>query len=140
MTPEYSAPVVIAIGKRLRLALSTDEAYSILNTQKGLEESSWTAGGCWILAKIISAKTKGQLIGVYAGQILHHVVVKLGDMYIDADGVSTEHGLLKRWREEEHLRAPYLGAFDEKKARAGGIVCPRPTRSMVELIDRILTG
>lgn len=82
-------------------------------------------GGCWAMAvalqKVIG---KGSLYAILSPNIHHnlnpniaiphHVVLKIGNKYIDADGISSEKQLLNRWIRLESLQSPYLNKFQSQ--------------------------
>ena len=56
---------------------------------------------------------------------VEHVVVRVGDMYFDADGAQPKRALLDKMTNLERVPGPYLTAFDSSKAR--GVACPIQT-------------
>jgi len=93
--------------KGLKRTLRTNAAYEVL----GDKVDTWTSGGCLLLATTLHEMFGGELRGVWSNGILQHAVLKIGDVYVDADGTSTETQILARWRTEEGLTHPILGPY-----------------------------
>jgi hypothetical protein len=83
------------------------------------EYSDWAAGGCWLLARALHEwiGKPSELWAVYSevgsdvlrpDRIPQHVVLRIGDCFLDGDGASTEKQLLDRWEKVEGLRDPEL--------------------------------
>jgi hypothetical protein len=131
---------VIDFGRRLRRLLQTDEAYEILGPDGG----DWTAGGCWVLGEALTAwagSAAGRYVVIDYGTP-HHMVIRLGGLYVDGDGASTKRSLLKRWAEVEGLEKPQLekwGKTDEAVWRGEGMSCPTDkVHALLALIRRTL--
>jgi hypothetical protein len=83
-----------------------------------LEVCGWLDGGCRSLMKVLQIWLGEENVQTY--QIVvdpeehhsSHVFIKLGNYFIDGDGVSTRKKLHKRWIEEEHLPAVYIRPFN----------------------------
>ena len=136
----------VTLGRRLKAALATDEAFQLLDKQRGLEDTTWTAGGCLLLADMLAKATGGQKVAIYDGEtgirIGHpeHIAVKLGEMYLDGDGASTEASLIDRWRREEGLGNPVIAPYNAPDAKRAGFVLPKPTKDLVTFINRVVQG
>jgi len=114
------------LGRRLKAALNTAEAYDILG-----DEGTWQAGGCWILAAALKRLLgkKAKLFAVVSHRNpAEHVVVEWDGLYIDADGASTEAQLLRRMRDEEFIPSPMVVPFNRNLQQmaksAGDVPCP----------------
>lgn len=76
-------------------------------------------GGCLVMATALQAIKGGDLysvVGKTREQALpsaNHVVLRVGNVYWDADGPSTEKALLRRWEKEEGLENPTLRPFKD---------------------------
>jgi hypothetical protein len=79
-------------------------------------------GGCHVMARALQkAIGKGELYAVFDKGLSyqlnpyapdpHHVVLKVNDEYIDADGISSKKQLLTRWEKVEGLKSPFLRKF-----------------------------
>lgn len=115
-------------------------------------EYGWLDGGCYTCASalyrwMMRSRTlePGALSLVIIADLqcpAHHVVVRVlyngRRWYLDANGVSTEEQLLRYWREEEHLRNPWLREYDDALLREAGIVCL--PRIGVRLTEELLTA
>lgn len=98
-------------------------------------EGAWCDGACWICAEALLLyvqSTRGDQDGevrlaVVAGEgrSADHVVVavRIGEreVFLDADGVSTEQELLARWTTRERLKQPRLVPYDEHLLSQAGI-------------------
>lgn len=86
--------------------------------------ATWVSGGCWILARGLHEwiGPKSSLWAVYSGDLMQHVVVKVGACYLDGDGASTKKELLDRWEKDEHLSDLTLKPFVAEEADE--IQCP----------------
>ena len=118
-----------ALGRRVRQFLQTDAAYRILDDEVG---GTWSAGGCWVLAKALTALIDAPLVAVWneidGSTVQHHVVVQLSEnCYLDADGTQSGETLLRKMARVELIRDPYLAEFDPVVARRGQIACPTGT-------------
>jgi len=65
----------------------------------------WTHGGCWTLASALHKylgddRTELWAVGDPIAAVAYHVVVKVGDCYLDAEGASSEKELLARWKKQ----------------------------------------
>ena len=90
-------------------------------------EGGWFQGGCWTLAEAVRGwmGRKARLFSIHdlslrkyqtkdlPASTLLHVVIRIGDCYIDADGAWTRDGLLREWSRSG--RKLVLRPFDEKK-------------------------
>ena len=70
-------------GTALRRHVNTAEAYKLL------PYGTWTAGGCWTLARAVHRHIGGQLVAVGYPARTMHVVVRCGNTIIDADGAQS---------------------------------------------------
>lgn len=105
-------PTPADLGKRLKAALATDEAYKLLDTHtEGAD--TWLAGGCALLARALSGLGLGHLVVLEGAQQLHgklgpkqvqHWLVQAHGIYLDGDGASTKDALVKRWHKHESMR------------------------------------
>ncbi|MFA6094196.1 MAG: hypothetical protein WC986_14755 [Elusimicrobiota bacterium] len=116
----------------LKKAISTKAAYAALDKGSG---GTWTAGGCWTLAHAVAGLVDGTLVALVADlwghSIVQHVVVMVGDKYLDADGLSTYHQLLHRWEVGEGLGrlrlVPFTPALQHSTMHKGHAVCDTGT-------------
>ena len=115
-------------------------------------EYGWLDGGChtcasalyqWMLrSRVLEPTALNLKIITDLRCPAHHVVVRvLHDgrrWYVDANGVSTEEQLLRYWRQEEHLRDPWLREYNDTLLSETGIVCL--PRIGVRLAEELLTA
>jgi len=128
---------VIAFGKALSRWLKTNKAYACLP-----DNCTWSAGGCWILAralkKYIGKEAKLETILSAGLQIPQHVVVRVGDVYLDGDGASSAWRLVQRWEKLEWMDVTDIVPFSKDLQRVGrsqGIPCAAGT--VDRLVDEI---
>ena len=101
---------------KLKKVLSTDEAYAILDRAFPQGVDTWTAGGCYLLARALMRIVPNAELMVLRGLTKEqeqtkeftepqpeHVLIKLSSSLIDGDGVSTERALIQRWKKYEGL-------------------------------------
>ncbi len=133
-----------ALGRAVRQYCQSEDSYAVLDAT-GAEGGTWTSGGCWILAEAVAKGFGGRvycLVGTPEGfgeetpsgvPSPQHFVAKVGHLFIDADGASTEKTLLHRWEKVEHVRTPFLEAYAGQVVDQG---TPRPEKTG-EIIDGI---
>lgn len=121
-------------GRRISEFINSGEGYKLLPYPR----ATWTSGGCHILAAALGSWLGGAfpLAAVFdRGGLPQHVLLKVGDCHVDADGASTEEELVRRWETEEFVVGARVGPFDP--AQAGEIDCPvEPTRGLVQALER----
>jgi hypothetical protein len=104
------SPLAQRLSRRMKSILWTDATLALLPGY------GWNDGGCAILAlALLKYFGVGQLVGVWSGRdwplsgsVLEHVVLKVGNVYLDGEGVSTEAALLERWRVKERVKNLHL--------------------------------
>ena len=115
-------------------------------------EYGWLDGGCHTCASSLyqwMMRSRALELAALSLMIIadlhcpaHHVVVRVlhngRRWYLDANGVSTEEQLLRYWRQEEHLRDPWLRGYDDALLSEAGIVCL--PRISVRLTEELLTA
>ena len=86
----------------------------------------WLDGGCAVLGLALHSwyGRTGELTSLWSGpsiwtsgNMLQHIVYRLGPYYVDGSGVSTRDRLLARWRRDEHVRRPYLEPITPRELR-----------------------
>lgn len=96
-------------------------------------------GGCWDVALALhSWLGTGELV-IVAGhhKTVEHVLLRVGDRYLDADGASDKKALLRRWRELELVREPRVVPFDETAVRGAGVPhSPELANNLAALLER----
>lgn len=83
-----------------------------------LHGCGWLDGGCRSLMKAIQLWLDNELVKPY--QIVkvrehthsEHALIRLGNCYIDGDGISTYNGLYQRWRRVERFPHVYIRPFN----------------------------
>jgi len=76
------------------------------------------------------------LWAIYSNGRMQHVMVMVGECYLDGDGASTEGQLLRRWEKDEFVENPELGPFVAEKT--GEIECPAAVvREVVSSLNEI---
>lgn len=112
VTAAQTNPAPADLGKRLKAALATDEAYKLLDTHTGGADT-WLAGGCALLARALTGLGLGHLVVLEGAQQIHgrlgpkqvqHWLVQAQGIYLDGDGASTKDALVRRWHKHESMR------------------------------------
>ena len=96
--------------KALVKILKSKKAYEILDNSKA-PETTWQAGGCWILADALSMLFYGlPIYAVYNSKkgIVEHLFVKVGTMYLDSDGMQSKSEMIKKISEESFQNKDFL--------------------------------
>jgi hypothetical protein len=102
--PPHMNPDPRRLGPALRWTLGTKPAYEIIDRYSQIRGTTWTSGSCAILALALHEWFPGfRYAAVEQDGIVHHVFVRYGKLYFDADGVSTRHQMEQRWRNMEGL-------------------------------------
>ncbi len=120
------------LGVRLKRFFSSNAPYEVLDACS--IDGTFQAGACWVGAEVIirylaAMGVKAELYAVWdRGQAFHdedefspepiqqHVVVKVGDSYLDSDGVHTAAQMVNKMVRYEGLQNPKLAPFDPKTA------------------------
>jgi hypothetical protein len=118
--------------RHLKRVFGRPEPYEILDSCEIM--GTFLAGACWIGAEVIARYLNemghdAQLYAVWDhGRAYHdedelspepiqqHVVVKVGDQYVDSDGIHTAQQLLNKMIKYEGLVKPTLAPFNPKTA------------------------
>jgi hypothetical protein len=97
-------------GKAVKQWVQTPESYQILDAHPETYGSTWSAGGCLVLAVALQGLIPSiQLVGVAGHRGIEHVCLQVGrDHYIDADGMVTQGELLQTWRQREGVKEARL--------------------------------
>lgn len=77
----------------------------------------WLDGGCRILADALNewlgpSAEKMALLDE-AGRI-QHVLIRIGRVFIDGDGMTLEHEILARWQDLEGIKGPRVAPLDTR--------------------------
>jgi hypothetical protein len=95
-----------ALSTRLRTACQSTQFYQLL----GRWDCGAIDGGCLIVAEALhEVFGAGELWGLYGfpwpgnnrTPLLHHALLKIDNLYLDGDGISSEAVLCERWLNEE---------------------------------------
>ena len=120
-------------------AIISREGYRVL----GDELNSWTQGGCWVLAQAIrewvgpraalyvlfGQQESGARGSPLLPEMGHHVFVRIGDYYLDADGIDRgrPYRIIDTWTRVEGLHNVRIETFLPRHrvaAKKEGLVCP----------------
>lgn len=109
---EVRANSIQSIGKVVKRVTGSTGAYNLLDADPATSGGTFTTGGCAVLAYALSNLIpNSKIFGIRrdgGNGIVDHVVLKVGNNYIDADGVSDESTLLNRWEKLERINNPVL--------------------------------
>jgi hypothetical protein len=115
------------------------------------EYASWTAGGCWLLARALHqwVGDPAELWTIYSevgsdvlrpDVIPQHVVVRIGNCYLDGNGAWTEKQLLDYWETKEGLRYPELRPMNVEDLEEAALECPVEfLKELVKAIDLVFS-
>jgi len=126
------------MGTQVAVVAASQDSYKVLD-RHGL--TSWQAGGCWILAEALSGLVAGKLHALVRDGLVDHVLLKVGDAYIDADGAYSGTGIVAKHLELEGFSARLI-SFSNLSATAVEVMqwlIPRPpsaVRQMKRLLQR----
>lgn len=103
-TARGGTPDLRRLDRRLYRALRDEkgEALGILDRDRALGgNAEWGQGGCAVLAKaLLDVFPHAAPYAIVTEGRVQHFVVRLGDRYLDGDGVVTRETLLRRWEKE----------------------------------------
>lgn len=109
---------------------------------------TWVSGGCWILARALHEwiGRSSEICAIYSeigsdildpNIIPQHLVVRIGNCFLDGDGASSEKELLYRWETKEGLRYPKLRSARAEDLAEVMIECPiDAVRDLVRALDQ----
>ena len=123
----------------LKKFVNSDRSYEILDASKA-KDSTWLAGGCKILADAIESSVGGDQVVLYRAGNNHiqHYAVRIGDMYLDGDGVSTRRALLDRWKKAEGIPDVRIAKSSEAKSlgliEKGIVSDPEASQKMADML------
>ncbi|UOE58144.1 hypothetical protein [Cytobacillus oceanisediminis] len=89
-----------------------------------IPDHGWIDGGCRSLMKALALWLGQENIAYYqlvkGKEETHseHALVKIGDYFIDGDGISTYYALYKRWRRLEKFPSIYIRPFNPENEPA----------------------
>lgn len=127
------------ISRTAKKVAKSNESYKLLDSDPGLSGSTWTAGGCLAFAKAAQKAFGGDLVTIKndKGEV-QHVMVQLGDKYLDADGLEPIDKKIDRSENEELVDNPVLSDFSEKEIKKSGIGEPR--QETIDALSDMLQG
>lgn len=91
-------------GRELRKLINGDEVFALLEEGLG---NDWGSGGCWILAAAVAEHLgpPAKLMAIRSdSNLVEHVVVQYGDLYVDYKGTSDLRKLLGDFKSEYPYR------------------------------------
>lgn len=125
------SPGIVSFGKVLKTYLS----------ERPFENAWWTCGGCWTLAQALHEylgddRTELWAIGSPFGGSAYHVVVMVGDCFLDAKGASTREEIMKVWQKKFPNQYLIIRKLSEKEKQV--LFCDEPAGpSVEEMVDRM---
>lgn len=105
-----------------------------------------TEGGCWIAADAMKRAWKsGELLVLYETNPeapgceprAHHVVLRFGDKFVDADGLYTEDALIDKAMYDWGLPPVHLGPFDPDALLACDTPPPKKGKKRTQLVKAL---
>lgn len=90
----------ITLGRAVRRFCRTDASFDILWSKSAeTKKCGWSDGGCWTLSSAIQYRWGGNLYCLsFTGFDAQHVVLQLGDFYIDQDGLASAEAVIRRFK------------------------------------------
>lgn len=84
-------------AKAIQRSVRSDKAFEILD-RTGPKGTDWGCGACWMLARALQKIYGGELYALRSTETgwAEHVVLKIGNEYVDYDGVFTGPQILKK--------------------------------------------
>lgn len=132
-------PEIREANRRLKAFLRTSAAY-----RDYLPTSTWLSGGCWLLAEALRGVLGGEVVALQSEQGIEHVLLQVGDRFVDGDGFSLWPSVRGRWREQEGLRVRLVPFDRAAKDEAVRRHIPAPSGSKVAALtddlSRVLGG
>jgi hypothetical protein len=117
-----------ALGSRWTRLLYTPEGFAHIEPIA----TSWTAGGCWLLARAAQRWSNHALelyVTVRDTGITDHVIAGNGAIFLDGDGLASHAELLKNMRVLEHVNAVRIEPLERIGALPGEI-CQDEARAL----------
>ncbi len=109
-------PWTKAEAAHVRRTFRSSASYTLLDTLGS--GGTWLAGGCWIAAAAIQKVFGGGLVAVVARDLVQHVVVEKGGLYMDADGKPLAAApFLTRYARLEGLPSPTFSPLRPAEVR-----------------------
>jgi len=97
MSKTSCRPAIREFGEELREFLLSTEGQTVLPMDS---EESWTRGGCWVLAEALNGwlGEEASIWAIWNMTIdgIDHMVVRIGNCYLDGDGAWSRSELLQR--------------------------------------------
>lgn len=112
-------------------ALRSDEAWAILDADPATAGGTWLHGGCLLLAKALRATLGAGEVWIVTsprrgpGDRVEHAVLRLGNVFVDAEGVSSERALLGRMARREMIPSPSLRRLEQGDVTRSDVAAPR---------------
>lgn len=151
-----------SLSRRIAAWSASAEAYAIIDRHE--LGATWFSGGCpaFAVAAARWAGHPGSVVAVasgggargwraattdslrQSGGVAEHYVAEAGGWLIDADGACPPAAMLRRWREREGIRRPFLvrvpSMGDEMESQRADYVCPAAAVSEIESALRAALG
>lgn len=127
---------ITRLSRDMKRVLMSNTALAILD----LWSVGWTDGGCLVLAQALRRwLDAGDILGVWETvplreAIQHHAVLNINGWLIDGDGITTEGGLIRRWKEDLFRHRVELRAFDWDTAFEQGMESRRDMESRTMIL------
>jgi DNA repair protein RadC len=107
-------------GNKIARKMRSNKGYEILDSDPEITGSTWSSGGCYPFARSMQIVFGGTLVGIYDKGIVQHVMLNIGDLYLDSDGVSSIEKKLRTQMDEGSVY-PQLKIFNKNNIGSIGV-------------------
>lgn len=129
------------LGALVRRWCKTVGSYDLLDSASETRGSTWTAGGCAVLATALIRWSRGrmELAELRDEEVAHHYLASCDGWLIDADGCASSRVVARRWQGREFLASPKIVTVSAARVTPDGVVCPeRLVKKVAARLDAAL--
>lgn len=121
-------------SKRIISLINSDKGYAILDADHELSGSTWSAGGCYAFARAMQKIYGGKLKTIVSDEgIPQHVLLQVGTIYFDSDGIQTLKKKLQN-QEDENVSGPAITDFDKDNIGSIGVGSEETVNKIISLV------